>query len=520
MAAAVGDPKMRDEGASLLQNVPKANYGDAGYDFLAKQMEAKRSVSFKQIAKLAVPASLTKAAPALASVFLTAIYGRGLGSQSLAAFAVVSSSLAFLVAPFSSVNAVVTAQVQTCIASGHFNELRRRVLLALCAGVLLGGACAGSLFAVRRFVFGLFAIDSALASVAMPYSTVLIGALPLYLLRSTCVGILNGFGRVRFAMWGQSLCAVIDVLGNLAVVWWWDAPAGLSLCAWASVFATSIGLLFMLAIVSFVPPFGVPPQVFRLLPLFCSPISASTTNSPRAPAPCHSSDSPNVLQDFLHAAKNTLARAMLLWGAVLLVTVFSGRLGIHALAATQIGFQVWMLSSCLIDGLETAGNIITSRILGQPRTLHWLLPKLCVRLALLGCSVGLGFTFVLWAFRPWILRSFTSDQATLDCLCEFWWLVALFQPLNALVFTYDGVLYATQSFVFVRNWLFFGFALLFLPCLGLGYFQFGSLLGLWAAKAVLNLWRAAFAVYRIHVHFFPLWARGPSAAVCVCDVWR
>ena len=145
----------------------------------------------------------------------------------------------------------------------------------------------------------------------------------------------------------------------------------------------------------------------------------------------------------------------------------------------------------------------------------------------MGLLVGSVFALVLGVFQEAIMRGFSNDPATLHCLGEFWWLVVWFQPLNALVFTYDGVrslvpssfffyafyaflisrqiLYGTQSFLFVRNWLFLGFSIFFVPLTAVGYLVFHSLLGLWVAKACLNAWRCCFAVYRVLFHLFPLW---------------
>ena len=54
------------------------------------------------------------------------------------------------------------------------------------------------------------------------------------------------------------------------------------------------------------------------------------------------------------------------------------------------------------------------------------------------------------------------------------------QPVNALVFVYDGLIYAVRAFGFLRNAL----AKSLSP---------SSLLAIWAAKAALNCWRCGSA---------------------------
>ena len=63
------------------------------------------------------------------------------------------------------------------------------------------------------------------------------------------------------------------------------------------------------------------------------------------------------------------------------------------------------------------------------------------------------------------------------------------QVVNAAVFVYDGLIYACGEFRFVRNLMLGGTLLLYAPLLVSGYFAFGSLLAIWAAKSALNVWR-------------------------------
>ena len=75
---------------------------------------------------------------------------------------------------------------------------------------------------------------------------------------------------------------------------------------------------------------------------------------------------------------------------------------------------------------------------------------------------------------------------------------------------YDGVLYATRSFAYIRNALTVGFMLIFAPALALVVGSTHSLLGVWTAKATLNIWRCATALYRIHIQLWPEWTHEPS----------
>ena len=73
------------------------------------------------------------------------------------------------------------------------------------------------------------------------------------------------------------------------------------------------------------------------------------------------------------------------------------------------------------------------------------------------------------------------------------------------MWVYDGLLYATASFTFVRNALAIGVCCVFAPALYL--FHPYGLVGLWAAKALLNGFRCAATLFRIHIQLgYPCWS--------------
>lgn len=53
------------------------------------------------------------------------------------------------------------------------------------------------------------------------------------------------------------------------------------------------------------------------------------------------------------------------------------------------------------------------------------------------------------------------------------------------------LMYASHNFAYVRDYMALGFALVFAPALALELWVWPSLVGIWAAKALYNFWRAA-----------------------------
>lgn len=128
--------------------------------------------------------------------------------------------------------------------------------------------------------------------------------------------------------------------------------------------------------------------------------------------------------------------------------------------------------------------------------------KLCNRLLVSGGVIGVACGVAFYAAEDSIISLFTADVATIKLLRRHLWLVICFaQPLNSLVFIYDGLLYAMQSFKFTRNIMLSSFFLVFLPLISVVQWRVQTLWGIWAVKAVLNVCRLLGGAYRIHLWY-------------------
>jgi Na+-driven multidrug efflux pump len=127
-------------------------------------------------------------------------------------------------------------------------------------------------------------------------------------------------------------------------------------------------------------------------------------------------------------------------------------------------------------------------------------------------GVAAGLAFQLGA--PAVVAAFTADPAVAAALRGggAWAVLAAAQPLNGLLFVFDGLLLATQRFRFIRDYMCLGFAALFCPLLALGGWLRPSLAAIWAAKAALNVWRLAGAAYLIYWRFLPRFGDDLGAA--------
>jgi len=161
--------------------------------------------------------------------------------------------------------------------------------------------------------------------------------------------------------------------------------------------------------------------------------------------------------------------------------------------------------SYIVDGFAAAGIVLGSRLVAQAHdpalaedAEHHL--RLLIRRVLTaGGITGIVFSAYFYFQENAVIHFFTFDEQTIALLRQgMWALLILIQPINSLVFVYDGLMYASQSFTFIRNYFLIGFVLIFCPVMGFQFISWQSLWGVWLAKAAMNIWRLAGAAYLIH----------------------
>jgi len=210
----------------------------------------------------------------------------------------------------------------------------------------------------------------------------------------------------------------------------------------------------------------------------------------------------------LRDATNVFLRSLLLNGSLWWLSVAAAQLSPAALVAHGALLQLWMLASYAADGLADVGTMRGGRFLGAGDSAS--MAALVRTLSVLGLLLGSCVSALLLCAQSVLESFFTSDPEARRLLRSAWPLLCALQPVNATVWVYDGLLYATASFAFARNALALGVLGVFAPAIYLLH-PYG-LAGLWAAKALLNGFRCAAALLRIHLQL------GYRVAPCAsCD---
>ena len=454
----------------------------------------------------------------------------------MAVFTAVNAATTFVANVSNFLIVVTMSRVAHALGAKQWSLLGRMVRAVLITAALVGGVSAGALWLARAPLLAALSLAPAVSNatvssgsdaapsstdVAAMASAYLLPALlrvpPLLLLRA-CTSVLVGYQRMRLASAINSALAVADTIAFYIAL----HALRLGLRDVGFVIAATCAAAALIALIALLclPP---EPRV-RVCPT-CD--TGEDDQRERVDAECGGGEvggggaTPAAsLLGLACDSLNVLIRSVLLSSSVLALTVAVAPLGSTALSAHAVVLQLWMLTSYVVDGFADAGTMIGASLIGAGCAHR--MRRLTLILAALGLLTGLVAGILLFALRGPLAIAFTRDPATRQILNHggLWPLLCLMQPVNSLVFVYDGLLYATRSFAYVRNALAAGVLLLFAPALGVTVTYAHTLLGIWGAKVGLNGWRCLTALVRIHCVLWPRWEAAPDtsdAYFTACD---
>jgi putative MATE family efflux protein len=175
------------------------------------------------------------------------------------------------------------------------------------------------------------------------------------------------------------------------------------------------------------------------------------------------------------------------------VTALAARIGDVEVAAHQIAAQVNLLLALVLDALAIAAQAMVGRFLGadEPDAARGA----SVRMIHLGIVAGCIAGAVVALAAPWFPDVFTNDTDVVDLAAQLLLVVAVLQPLAAVVFVLDGVLIGAgdQRYLAVAMLVALG---VFAPLAALVTVLGGGVLALWGALAAWMVARAVGMVSR------------------------
>ena len=282
--------------------------------------------------------------------------------------------------------------------------------------------------------------------------------------------VLNGFFLGSANAWAPLVVTVVTNVVNIGadyalIFGHWGAPElGVIGAAWASVLAGATGLAVGGAVLLFLyrgTIFGSRPQA-----LF----------------------DPARLRHMLSTNLNLCGRTLCLLFAQFLMIGLVSRMGEVPLAAHAVVWQLWSLVSYGVDGFAHAAEALVGNRLGAGDPL--MARRYARRILTWGGGIGLIFSGIYAVGLGPIAGWFTPHTEVVAAAASLSVVVALVQPLNALVFVLDGIFIGANDTAYLfRAMALAAFAGFAPAAIVLVVFLEGGLLSAWGAYVLLMVGR-------------------------------
>jgi putative MATE family efflux protein len=415
----------------------------------------------REIRALALPALGALAADPLVSMVDTAFVGR-LGVLPLAALGINASvfSLAFVI--FNFLAYATTPAIARAVGQGAPDEAGQVAVHALTLALLAG---TGALVLLQLLADPILALMGASGDLREPAGTYLrIRALagPAVLFMIAGHGIFRGWQDTRTPLWLTLAMNLINLVLDPLLIFglgWGLAGAALAttVAQWAGA------LLFAWAI------FG--PRRTQL--------------HVRAHVP-----SWRDLLPLVRVGGALGVRTLSLVGTMTLATAVAARLGAIEVAAHQIAVQLWLLLALVVDALAVAGQAMVARYRDAGPSQGVTARAAADRLLQWGLATGVALAVLFFVASPWLPYLFTDAPAVVQMTMVVLPFVIAMQPLNALVFVWDGIFIGAEAFGSLARQMLLAAFLASTVLLAVGLMG-GGLMGVWWGIVTLMLVRAA-----------------------------
>lgn len=401
----------------------------------------------RYIFRLAAPALGALAAEPLVALVDTAFVGR-LGEEPLAALGVVTALLQLAFFVFIAIANAGTPLIARAVGAG--DREKGSALVGQCLLLCAAAAAAGlpAVEAAAPLLVELMGAAPEVADASVDYLRIRALGLPALLVITAGHAVYRGVGDTRTPMYiafGLSLVNLaLDPLLIFGLGW------GLAGAGAASVAAQTAGAAVFLHL-----------------------LLTGRTGLPvkwKAPRWKH-------MAELVGAGSALFVRTLLLVATFTAAAGAAARLGVTEVAAHQVAVQVLLFLSLVIDSIAVAAqNLVASRLDTDRRAAR----RLADRMLWWGFVWGTALAVVFWLLRGALPGWFTNDPSVIAAAAALMPFVAATQPLNSVVFVFDGIMIGAAEFTFMAAAM-AGAAALTCTLIALA----GSLAGIWWALAAL-----------------------------------
>ena len=415
--------------------------------------------SYRALILMTLPAIFAVVLEPMAEMIDTAVLGH-MSVAWVGGLAATNSCLGSFAWLFNFLSYGVTAQIAQSIGAGQTRAVGAHIRTALLMALGIGIGVGFGLFCAGEFLLSeVMGAKGELLALSRSYFSIRVLGFPLTILSISLLGILRGLQKIQLTMIIVLIMTLINATGTYLAVFY--LGLGMEGAATATVASFLVGVILALS------------WLYR-----------------------HRADYgldkgwQVAWEDVVALGSDGLdmaGRTGLLTLSFFILTACATRLGTATVAAHQVALQVWLLASFFIDGLAITATSLGGQLVGGGDLLsHRILSR---RLVLLGLGVGFGFfALYIWA-EPLLVGLFTDQPAIIALLSTLWFWLAATQPLNAVAYVYDGLLFAHRAFAFLRRRMVEGVLFIFLPVTAFGFWHTQTLLGLWTGLFALNVYR-------------------------------
>ncbi|KZS39666.1 MATE family efflux transporter [Aquimarina aggregata] len=435
-----------------------------------------KTIGFKNINRLAVPAIIAGIAEPLLSITDTAIVGNipEFGTESLAAVGIVGSFLSALIWILGQTRSAISAIISQYLGAGKIEEVKTLPAQAIFFNVALSVVLLLSTVFFVEEIFKLYNASGLILEYCVEYYDIRVWGFPLTLFTFAVFGIFRGLQNTFWPMIVALIGALTNIGLDFVLVYGIEdvIPAmGIRGAAWASLISQ-----FIMAIL-----------VFVLLVV-------KTNVSLKLKFPLN-----KELGRLVTMSLNLFVRSIALNTALYFATANATKYGDEYIAAYTISMNIWMFTAFFIDGYGAAGNILSGKLLGAKD--YKSLWKLAKRVSTYGIMVSLVLALFGFVFYRSIGQVFTTETLVLETFYSVFFIVLIVQPINGLAFVFDGVFKGLGEMSYLRNVLLGATFLAFIPTLYLCNFFDLKLYGIWIAFSIWALFRGIALILKFRKKF-------------------
>ena len=438
-----------------------------------------KSISFKNINKLAIPALIAGIAEPILSITDTAIIGHIdiNATESLAAVGIVGAFISMLIWVFGQVRSAISSIISQYVGANKLDEIKELPAQAIAMIVASSLLVLALSYPFSRQIFQFYNASDQILEYCIAYFNIRIFGFPfalfVFAVFGTFRGLQNTFYPMIIAIIGASLNIVLDIILVYGIEGYIPAMH-VEGAAYASVIAQVV-----MAIISLV----------LLLKKTAISLRLSFTLHAEVPR-------------LLNMIGNLFIRTIALNVALYLATSYATDYGKEYIAAYTISINIWLLGAFMIDGYSSAGNILSGKLLGAKE--YKSLVILSNKLFKYGILIGTIIAVLGAVFYNAIGRIFTNETLVLEQFYTVFWIVLITQPINAITFIFDGMFKGMGEMKYLRNLLILATGLVFVPTLLIFDYLNYKLIAIWLAFTCWIIARGLPLVFKFRKKFIPL----------------